>query len=88
MGLVYTIGTNGESDNAFSRVLSFEPTPPHDDFVLLGRNKDTLSDSAHQPSSKFISGVFEIISAWEERKFLRFVAWTFLPSFDSLMTHE
>lgn len=75
---------SGESDKFSCGVLSLEPPIPPDDYVLLGRKdlllsdsahqQDLLSDSAHQQSSKFINGISEIISAWEERGFLRFVA--------------
>ena len=77
MGLVYTIGTpNGESD---SRVLSIDPSP-QDGFVLFEPDMvDILSDSAHKNSSKFISSILEIISAWENHGFFRFVERNLTP---------
>ncbi|MCJ1346287.1 hypothetical protein MMC31_004502 [Peltigera leucophlebia] len=61
MELIYTIQIpNGH-------ILSFEPH--QDDFVLL--EHDNSFDSAHQRSSKFVSSILEITSAWERHKFFR-----------------
>lgn len=79
MGLVYTIGTpNGESDSRV-RILSIDPSP-QDGFILFEPDMvDILSDSDHKNSSKFISSILEIISAWENHGFFRFVEWNLTP---------
>lgn len=76
MGLVYTIKIIpiDDSDEGFSRVISFEQCQDNlkdGDFVLVGPKSS--SDSADQHSSKFISNIFKLTSAWEKHQFLRFV---------------
>lgn len=90
MGLVYTIGTipMDDSDEGFIRVISFEQcqdNPRDEGFVLVGPNSS--SDSAHQHSSKFISNIFKLTSAWEKHQFFRFVDRTVSPITKSLLSY-
>lgn len=80
MGLVYTIDTLpiDDSDEGFSRVISFEQSQDNlkdGDFVLVGPNNP--SDSADQHSSKFVSNIFKLTSAWGKKGFFRFVERAF-----------
>lgn len=83
MGLVYNLDTISidDSDEGFGRVISFEQSQDNrkdGDFVLVGPKNP--SNSADQHSSKFISNIFKLTSAWEKQGFCRFVERAFFSS--------